>query len=90
MHICCVVRSSRPTERFSFGLFDGLPVRLCRPYLREAPAGFGLERLATLFMNNPGESRCGNLHKEIIVIRSDRGAVLLRLCEPRDVLAVHR
>jgi len=22
--------------------------------LREAPAGFGLERLATTFMNNPG------------------------------------
>jgi hypothetical protein len=25
-----------------------------QPYLREAPAGFGLERLATAFMNNPG------------------------------------
>jgi hypothetical protein len=24
--------------------------------LREAPAGFGLERLATAFMNNPGQS----------------------------------
>jgi hypothetical protein len=54
MKTCYVVRSSRPTERFSFGLLDGLPVRLPRPYLREAPAGFGLERLATSFMNNPG------------------------------------
>jgi len=27
---------------------------LGRPYVREAPAGFGLERLATAFMNNPG------------------------------------
>jgi hypothetical protein len=40
---------------FSFGLLDGLHVRLRRPYLREAPAGFGLERLATASMNNPGE-----------------------------------
>ena len=49
-----LVRSSRPAGRFSFGLLDGLPVRLRRPYLREAPAGFGLERLATAFMNSPG------------------------------------
>ena len=54
MNTCYVVRSSRPAGLFSFGLLDGLPVRLCRPYLREAPAGFGLERLATAFMNNPG------------------------------------
>jgi hypothetical protein len=47
-------RSSRPAGLFSFGLLDGLQVRLRRPYLREAPAGFGLERLATAFMNNPG------------------------------------
>jgi hypothetical protein len=39
---------------FSFGLFDGLHVRLRWPYLREAPVGFGLERPATAFMNNPG------------------------------------
>ena len=39
------VRSSRPTGLFSFGLLDGQPVRLRRPYLREALAGFGLERL---------------------------------------------
>jgi len=54
MNTCYVVRSSRPAELFSFGLLDGLQVRLCRPYLRKAPAGFGLERLATAFMNNPG------------------------------------
>jgi len=53
MNTCYVVRSSRPAELFSFGLLNGLPVRLRRPYLREAPAGFGLERLATAFMNNP-------------------------------------
>ena len=47
-------RSSRPARLFSFGLLDGLSVRLCRPYLREALADFGLERLATAFMNNPG------------------------------------
>ncbi len=33
---------------------NGYPVRLRRPYLREAPAGFGLGRLATAFMKNPG------------------------------------
>jgi hypothetical protein len=54
MNTCYVVRSSRLAGLFSFGLLDGLPVRLGRPYLREAPAGFGLERLATAFMNNPG------------------------------------
>ena len=55
MNTCYVVRSSRPAGLFSFGLLDGLQVRLCRPHLREAPAGFGLERLATAFMNNPGQ-----------------------------------
>ena len=50
------VRSSRPAGFFSFGLLDGLSVRLCRPYGRETPAGFGLTRLATAFMNNPGQS----------------------------------
>jgi hypothetical protein len=54
MNTCYVVRSSRPEGLFSFGLLNGLTVRLRRPYLREAPAGFGLERLATAFMNNPG------------------------------------
>jgi len=39
---------------FSFGLLDVLlQVRLCRPHLREASAGFGLSRLATASMNNP-------------------------------------
>jgi hypothetical protein len=54
MNTCYVVRPSRPAGIFSFGFLDGLPVRLRRPYLREAPAGFGFERLATGFMNNPG------------------------------------
>jgi hypothetical protein len=54
MNTCYVVRSSRPAGLFSFGLLDGLHVRLRRLYVREAPAGFGLERLATAFMNNPG------------------------------------
>jgi hypothetical protein len=49
-----VVRTFRPAGLFSFGLLDGPQVRLGRLYLREAPAGFGLERLATAFMNNPG------------------------------------
>ena len=47
-------RSSCPAGLFSFSLLDGLHVRLRRPYLREAPAGFCLERLATAFINNPG------------------------------------
>jgi hypothetical protein len=54
MNVCYVVRSSRPAGLFSCGLLDGPQVRLPRPYLREAPADFGLERLATAFMNNPG------------------------------------
>jgi len=54
MNACYAIRSSRPGELFSFGLLDGLSVRLRRPYLREAPAGFGLERLAMASMNNPG------------------------------------
>jgi hypothetical protein len=47
-------RSSCPAWLFSFGLLDGPQVRLRRPHLREAPAGFGLSRFATPFMNNPG------------------------------------
>jgi len=54
MNTCYVVRSSRPAGLFSFGLLDGLLVRLRRPHLREAPAGFGLGGLATAFMNSPG------------------------------------
>ena len=55
MNAYYVVRSSRPAGLFSFDLLNGLPVRLRRPHLREAPAGFGLKRLATAFMNNPGQ-----------------------------------
>ena len=55
MNTCYIVRSSRPTGLFSFGLLDGLQVRLRRPHLREAPAGFGLERLATALRNHPGQ-----------------------------------
>ena len=54
MNTCYVVRSSRQAGLFSFGLLDGLHVRLRRPYVREAPAGFVLERLVTVFMNNLG------------------------------------
>ena len=54
MNTCFVVRFPHPAWLFSFGLLDGLRVRLRWPCLREAPAGFGLERLATTFMNNLG------------------------------------
>ena len=54
MNTCSVVRSSRQEGLFSLGLFEGLQVRLRLPRLREAPAGIGLERLATAFSNNPG------------------------------------
>jgi hypothetical protein len=61
MNTCSVVRSlwaacrsSRPAWLFSFGLLNGLQVHLCRSHLREALAGFGAERRATAFMNNPG------------------------------------
>jgi hypothetical protein len=60
MNTCYVVRTSRPAGLFSFGLLDELQVRLRRPYLREAPAGFGLKRLATVFMNNPDYQRAEN------------------------------
>ncbi len=54
MDTCSVVRSYCPAKLFSFGLLDGLQVRLRRPYVREASADFRLERLTTAFMNNPG------------------------------------
>jgi hypothetical protein len=60
MNAYYVIRSSRPAELFSFGLLNGLHVRLRRPHLREAPAGFGLECLATAFMNNPGQRNVEN------------------------------
>jgi hypothetical protein len=47
-------RSSRPAGLFWFGLLGGPQVRLRRPHVREVPAGFGLSRFATAFMNNPG------------------------------------
>jgi len=51
----CVDRSSCPAGLFSFGLLNGPQrVRLRRPLFREAPADFGLGRLATGFLNNPG------------------------------------
>ncbi len=37
MNTCYVVRSFRSAGLFSFGLLDGLQVRLRRPYVREAP-----------------------------------------------------
>jgi hypothetical protein len=54
MNPCYSSRSHRLARLFSFGLLDGPQVRLYRPQLREAAAGFGLSRLATVFMNNPG------------------------------------
>jgi hypothetical protein len=54
MKTCSVVRSSRPPGCFSFGLLNGLPIRLRRPPLPEAPAVFGLKGLALAFTNNSG------------------------------------
>ena len=54
MNACYVIRSFRLAGLLSFDLLDGLHVRLRRPYLRKAQAVFGLERLATAFINNPG------------------------------------
>jgi hypothetical protein len=59
----CGSRFSRPAGLFSFGLLDvPLRVRLRRPRLREAPAGFGLDRLATAFLTSPGLWICGIEH----------------------------
>ena len=66
-----VVRSSHPAGVFSFSLLDGLPVRLRRPYLREAPARFGLDRLATAFMNHPGWKRLKPPAMIALILRSD-------------------
>jgi hypothetical protein len=65
MNTYCGSRSSRPARLFSFSLLgvllsrctrksNGYPVRLRRPHLREATAGFGLSCLATAFLNNLG------------------------------------
>ena len=55
MDPCSGVRSSRPARLFSFGLLNALQVRLRRPYVRAALAGFPLERLVIAFMNSPGQ-----------------------------------
>jgi hypothetical protein len=47
-------RSSCPAKLFSFSLLDSLAGCLCRLHVREVPAGVGLSRLVTAFMNNPG------------------------------------
>jgi hypothetical protein len=47
--------SFSPRGTFLVQLLDGLQVRLRQPYVREAPAGFGREYLATAFMNMPGD-----------------------------------
>ena len=49
-----VIRSFCAAGRFSLGLLDGLRIRLRRPHVRAAPAGFGLKRLAKVVMNIPG------------------------------------
>jgi|JI9StandDraft_1071089.scaffolds.fasta_scaffold32033_2 hypothetical protein len=72
MNTCSGVRSSRSARLFSFGLLDGLPVRLRRPYVRAASAGFRLECLATAFMNSPdwGLRRSGITWPIIHVVRA--------------------
>lgn len=55
MNVYCGSRSSLPASLFSLGLLDGLQeVRLRRPRVREVSVGFGLDRLVTTFMTNPG------------------------------------
>jgi hypothetical protein len=56
MDTCYVVRSPLPAWLFSCGLLDGLHVRLRRRYVREAQAGFRLERLATALLNFQGKA----------------------------------
>ena len=60
MHTYCGVRYSRPAGLFSFGLLNGLNVRLRRFHLREAAADFGLEHLAMVVMSHPGERHARN------------------------------
>jgi len=63
MNTYCGARCSRPARLFSLGLLDVLlRVRLRRPRLREATAGFGLSRLATPFLDYPGYRRARALH----------------------------
>jgi hypothetical protein len=49
------------------GLLDEPHLRLGRPYLREAPEGLVLERLATAFMKNPGYT---NIEQAMYLIRN--------------------
>ena len=66
MNTYCSGRSSRLSRLFSFGLLDGLQVRLRRPHLREAPAVLrSLSRFATAFMKNPGYLLLGRLEHDI-------------------------
>ena len=60
MNTYCDNRSSRPARLFSFSLLDSLSGCLCRLHLREATAGFGLNCLATAFMNNHGYNIMGH------------------------------
>jgi hypothetical protein len=55
MNVYCGSRSSRPASLFSLGLLDG-PQGMClgRPCFREVSVGFGLDRLVTTFIKNPG------------------------------------
>ena len=87
MNTCYVVLSSRPTGLFSFGLLDGLHVRLRRPCLQEAQVGFGLERLATAFMNHPGTEYQANRvpHLRCTCPRS-QSAVFPRIAPVRKLL----
>jgi hypothetical protein len=50
-----------------FGLLDESHLRFRRSYVQEAPAGFGLERLATAFMKNPGYT---NIEQAMYLIRN--------------------
>ena len=54
MNAYYVVRSSRPADLVSFGLLNGLPYACVGLSCEKPPVGFGLERLATAFMNNSG------------------------------------
>jgi hypothetical protein len=55
MNVYCGSRSFRPECPFSLELPDGPPgARLRRPRVQEVSVGFGLDRLVTTFMKNPG------------------------------------
>ena len=54
MHTYCGIRYSRPAGLVSLGLLNVSRIRLRRSRLREAPADFGLECLATVCLSHPG------------------------------------